>query len=197
MIFDFEKIEAKDRYKLMAGGIIPRPIAWIVTVGLDDIVNIAPFSYFTGLSSNPPTVVVSIGHKSDGSQKDTLKNIRETKKCTICLCDETKLKPMHFSSKELPKDVSESEVFDIKTNLIDKEFPPIIENVPIAFFCTLYSEVELKGSKTIPLILEIKKEYAKDEIISSNLRTDFKPIARLGGEYAFLCEPIKPPEIIK
>ena len=196
MIFDFEKIEAKDRYKLMAGGIIPRPIAWIVTVGLDSVVNIAPFSYFTGLSSNPPTVVVSIGHKSDGSQKDTLKNIRETKKCTICLCDETKLKQMHFSSKELPKDISESETFNIKTKVVEKEFPPIIEDIPIAFFCTLYSEIELKGSKTIPLILEIKKEYAKDDIVNNTLRTDFKPIARLGGEYAFLCEPIKPPKIV-
>ncbi len=195
MIFDFEKIEAKDRYKLMAGGIIPRPIAWIVTVGVNGVVNIAPFSYFTGLSSNPPTVVVSIGHKSDGSQKDTLKNIRETKKCTICLCDETKLKQMHFSSKELAKDVSESETFNIKTKVIEKEFPPIIEDIPIAFFCTLYSEIELKGSKTIPLILEIKKEYAKDDVVNNTLRTNFKPIARLGGEYAFLCESIKPPKI--
>ncbi len=195
MIFDFEKIEAKDRYKLMAGGIIPRPIAWIVTVGLDDVVNIAPFSYFTGLSSNPPTVIVSIGHKSDGSQKDTLKNIRETKKCTICLCDKKELKPMHFSSKELPQGTSESEAFNIETKVIDENFPPIVKDVPVAFFCHLYSEVELKGSKTIPLILEIKKEYAKDGVIDENLRSIFSPVARLGGEYAFLCDPIKPPEI--
>ena len=195
MIFDFEKIEPKDRYKLMAGGIIPRPIAWIVTVGVNGVVNIAPFSYFTGLSSNPPTVIVSIGHKSDGSQKDTLKNIRETKKCTICLCDEKELEPMHFSSKELPQDTSESETFDIETKVIDENFPPIVKDVPLAFFCHLHSEVELKGSKTIPLILEIKKEYAKDGVIDENLRTNFKPIARVGGEYAFLCEPIKPPEM--
>ncbi len=196
MIFDFEKIEPKDRYKLMAGGIIPRPIAWIVTVGLEGVVNIAPFSYFTGLSSNPPTIIVSIGHKSNGSQKDTLKNIRESKKCTICLCDETKLEKMHLSSKELPQDISESETFDIETEVIDENFPPIIKDIPIAFFCHLYSEVELKGSKTIPLILQIKKEYAKDGIIDKNLRTVFNPIARLGGEYAFLCEAIKAPKIM-
>jgi len=195
MIIDFEKIEAKERYKLMAGGIIPRPIAWIVTKSLDGVINIAPFSYFTGLSSNPPTVIVSIGHKSDGSQKDTLKNIRETKKCTICLCDEKELEPMHFSSKELPQDISESKVLGIDTKVIDKEFPPVVKEVPIAFFCTLHSEIDLKESKTIPLVLEIKKEYAKDGIIDENLRTVFKPIARLGGEYAFLCDPIKPPKI--
>lgn len=195
MLIDYEKIEPKDRYKLMAGGIIPRPIAWIVTEGNNGVLNIAPFSYFTGLSSNPPTVIVSIGHKSDGSPKDTLKNIRESKKCTLCIADETLLEPMHFSSKELPSSQSEAKIFDIETKSIVDDFPPIIKNTPLAFFCELYKEVNLKGSKTIPLILEIKKEYVDDNCIDESLRTTYKPIARLGGEYAFLGRIIKPPKI--
>jgi len=195
MLIDYEEIEAKDRYKLMAGGIVPRPIAWIVTKSLTGVINVAPFSYFTALSSNPPTLIVSIGHKSDGSQKDTLKNIRETKKCTLCLPQESQLELMHFSSKELPQNQSEAEIFDIKLKEIDKDFPPMIQDAPLAFFCTFYQEVDLQGSKTIPLILEIKKEFLQDNILDKSLKTTFKPVARLGGEYAFLCDSIKPPKI--
>ncbi len=196
MVIDYEKIEAKDRYKLMAGGIIPRPIAWIVTKGKNGVLNIAPFSYFTGLSSNPPTIIVSIGHKSDGSQKDTLKNIRENKKCTLCLAKETQLQKMHFSSKELDEGISEADTFKIGTQEIEKGYPPIIEDVALAFFCELYQEINLKESKTIPLILEIKKEYIEDKAIDENLRTNYKPIARLGGEYAFLSEKIEAPKMV-
>ncbi len=195
MIFDYEKIEAKDRYKLMAGSIIPRPIAWIVTENENGILNIAPFSYFTGLSSNPPTLVVSIGHKSNGTPKDSLRNIRKSKKCTLCLVREEDLELMHLSSKELDSQTSEAKEFGIKTTRIDENFPPIIKNSPLAFCCELYQEIDLKGSKTIPLILEIKKEFIDDKCVDENLRIDFKPVARLGGEYAFLSEHIEPPRI--
>ncbi len=195
MLVDFSEIEAKERYKLMSGGIIPRPIAWIVTENKKGVINVAPFSYFTGLSSNPPTLIVSIGHKSSGEPKDTLKNIRESKKCTLCLTKEEQLEPMHFSSKELESGISEAVYFDIPTKKIVEDFPPIISEVPLAFFCTLYKEVELKGSKTIPLILEIKSEYIDESAIDKDLRTDFSAIARLGGEYAFLSSKITPPKI--
>jgi len=195
MIFDYEKIEPQKRYKLMAGSIIPRPIAWIVTTNKEGKINIAPFSYFTGLSSNPPTLIVSIGHKSDGSQKDTLKNIRESKRCTLCLVKEEDLKKMHLSSKELGDGVSEADEFEIKTDKLDKDFPPKISSAPVAFFCELYQEVDLKGSKTIPLILKIKKEFIQDGCVDDSLRVEFNPVARLGGEYAFLAEHIEPPRI--
>ena len=102
MLIDYKDQELTQKYQLMAQTIIPRPIAWIVTEDKDGIINVAPFSYFIGLSSQPPTVLVSIGHKADGTPKDTLQNIRETKKCTICMVDEAHLEMMHFSSKGLP-----------------------------------------------------------------------------------------------
>jgi len=77
MLFDLdEDKKVNESYKLMAQTIIPRPIAWVVTED-EGVVNIAPFSYFIGLSSDPATVLISVGHKPDGSPKDTLANIRE------------------------------------------------------------------------------------------------------------------------
>ena len=109
MFVDYDEKALTQRYQLMAQSIIPRPIAWVVTE-YDGVLNVAPFSYFMGLSSEPPTMIISIGHKSDGSQKDTLRNLRESKKCTICMVDESLLEKMHFSSKELADDVSEAEL---------------------------------------------------------------------------------------
>jgi len=197
MIIDYKDKELTEKYQLMAQTIIPRPIAWIVTKSKSGVLNIAPFSYFTGLSSNPPTMIVSIGHKSDGSQKDTLKNIRETKKCTICMVDEKSLEKMHFSSKELGENESEAKVFDIKTKDIFEDFPPMVADVPSAFFCELYQEIELKDSKTIPLIVEIKAQFIDDKIIKDieKITIDFEPVARVGKSYALLGKNITPPTI--
>ena len=145
MLIDYSQKQLTQRYQLMAQTIIPRPIAWIVTYNTQGEINIAPFSYIMGLSSEPPTMVVSIGHKKDGSPKDTLQNIRDTRKCTICMVEEKDLEKMHFSSKGLGKDESEAEVFDIPTKELVDGYPPMIEGVPSAYFCDFNQEIDLGG----------------------------------------------------
>jgi flavin reductase (DIM6/NTAB) family NADH-FMN oxidoreductase RutF len=196
MQISYEDKELTQRYQLMAQTIIPRPIAWIVTQN-NGVTNIAPFSYFMGLSSEPATMIVSIGHKSDGSEKDTLKNIRETGKCTICMVDEPLLEKMHFSSKEMDYSQSEATHFDIATESIVEGFPPMIKGVPSAFFCDFYQELDLRGSKTIPLVVEIKEQYIADRILSDRekITLDYEPVARVGKSYALLGEKINPPLI--
>ena len=197
MVVNYADKELTQRYQLMAQTIIPRPIAWIVTQNEQGLLNIAPFSYFMGLSSEPATMIVSIGHKSDGSEKDTLKNLRETKKCTICMVDEAHLEAMHFSSKELAANESEAAAFDIETKEVVEGFPPMVKGVPSAFFCEFYQEIDLKGSKTIPLVVEIKAQFIDDEIISDKERItlDYAPVARVGKSYALVGEKIIPPKI--
>ena len=196
MLFDYSDTEAIENYKLMAQTIIPRPIAWIVTEN-EGVVNVAPFSYFTGLSSNPPTMIFSVGHKSDGTPKDTLNNLRKNKKCTVCIVKPDHLEMMHFSSKEMAADASEAHAFDIPLNRKVDDFPPMIEGVPVAFFCELYSEVDLGSSKTIPLIVEIKQQYIDENCISDSerLTIDFEPLARVGKSYALLGKMIEAPKI--
>ncbi len=198
MLIDYATQSLGQKYALMSQTIIPRPVAWIVTQNSDGIVNVAPFSYFTGLSSEPPTVVVAIGHKADGTPKDTLRNIRETKKCTLCLVDEAHLAPMHFSSKALSHEESEAEYFDIPVKKVLESFPPLVEGVPAAFFCTLHQEITLAGSKTIPLVLEIHQQFLDERVVTEDedkISISFKPVARIGKKYAFLGEEIDPPTI--
>ncbi len=196
MLFDYSKTDPSQNYKLMSQTIIPRPIAWIVTEG-DGVVNVAPFSYFTGLSSKPPTVIVSIGHKSDGTPKDTLANIRKHRKCTVCMVAPGQMRTMHYSSKEISSQISEAEEFNIPLKSMVEGFPPVVEGTPSAFFCELFKEVELPGSKTIPLILEIKRQFVDDEAIvdKERLRVRFEPLARVGRYYTTLAEDLIPPKI--
>jgi len=197
MIFDLLKdTKLNENYKLMAQTILPRPIAWVVTED-NGVINIAPFSYFIGLSSEPASVLISVGHKADGTPKDTLANIRKNQKCTICMVEERDLEKMHFSSKGLEKDVSEAEQFDIETKIMIKGYPPIIKGVPSAYFCMLNQEIDLGGGTTIPLILNVKKIFVDDKIITDRerLSISFKPIARIGKSYAFLGEEIEAPMI--
>ncbi len=197
MIFDLSKdTKINENYKLMAQTILPRPIAWVVTED-EGIINIAPFSYFIGLSSEPAAVLISVGHKPDGTPKDTLANIRKNKKCTICMVEEENLEKMHFSSKGLDKKESEAEEFDIPTkNLIDG-YPPIIEGVPSAYFCTFNQEIDLGNSSTIPIVLNVKEIFIDDRTITNKerLTISFKPIARIGRSYAFLGDEVDAPNI--
>lgn len=196
MLIDYREKNATEIYKLMSQSIIPRPIAWVITED-EGVVNIAPFSYFTGLSSNPPTMLFSVGHKSDGSPKDTLANLRKHRKCTICVVEEGHLEAMHLSSKELEHAHSEAEAFAIPTVRTAGEFPPMIENAPVAFFCELYQEIPLGESKTIPLIVEIKQQFVDAGSMPDieQLTIDYKPVARIGKRYAFLGDEITPPVI--
>ena len=195
MLIDFKDKTPVERYFLMANTVIPRPVAWIATEG--EVLNLAPFSYFTPLSSEPPAMIVSIGHRPDGTPKDTLRNLRESKKCVVSIVDETHFEAMHLSSKALDSLQSEAEVFEIPTEKKVEGFPPMPEGVKVAFFCEYLQEVELKGSKTVPVIIEIKHLFLDDRIISDRekIKIEFDAIARVGSRYASLREDIIAPDI--
>ncbi len=188
-------ISATDIYKVMSQTVIPRPIAWVVTED-EGVTNIAPFSYFTPLASTPPTLLVSVGHKPDGSPKDTLYNLRKNKTCTLCLADSSLLKPLHYSSKPLPRNVSEAKTFDIALERRDEAFPPVVADAPVAYFCMLREEITL-GGPTVPLVLDVKAIWLADRIVKDpqRLSIDFEPLARLGKAYATIGEKLEAPTI--
>ncbi len=182
MLKDYATLNPTQIYKLMSQTVIPRPIAWIVTED-EGIVNAAPFSYFIPLSSNPPTVIVSIGHKTDGTPKDTLANIRKTKKATICFVNEENLEDMKRTSESLPKDQSEISAFDIRTKSILQDYPPIIESTKTAFFCDFFQELDI-GGKTVPIILKVNFQFIDKAIIDEKWNLDLDNIGRVGKNFA-------------
>ena len=179
-IIDFNKIEKLDRYKLMAGNIIPRPIAWIVTEN-EGIINIAPFSYFTGVGGEPPLLMVSIGRKKLNldEPKDTFKNIKETKKASVCLVPVEMTEIMDKTGEVLPHNISEAAKFGIALEKPDENFPPIVKGCKRAFLTKLYGTFENEKMENVPFFLKIEKMYIEGE---------FEPVARVGKSYAKLCE---------
>ena len=115
----------------------------------------------------------------------------------VCIVDEDHFEAMHLSSKSLDASQSEVEVFDIPTTKIIEAFPPMPEGIKVALFCEYLQEVDLKGSKTIPVIIEIKHLYLDNEIISDQekITLEFSGIARVGREYATLNKNIIAPKI--
>ncbi len=198
MLYDYSTTKPSDNYKLMSQSIVPRPIAWIVTED-SGVVNVAPFSYFTALSSSPPTLIISIGHKRDGTEKDTLSNIRKTGKCTICMVEPKSLEQMHLSSTELAKEESEAQKFDIPLKEMVEGFPPMVADAPSALFCRLYKEVELPGSNTIPLILQIVKHFVDDRYITDadGMKFSFDTVGREGRSYRLPGNIVNPPKTCK
>ena len=197
MIIDYHQISPPDRYKLMAQSIVPRPIAWIATED-EGVINLAPFSYFSPLSSEPPTLIVSVGHRADGSPKDTLANLRKNGRCTLCLVSGNLLEPMHYSSKSLPHEESEAKRFGIEMIERFEGFAPAIKDSPVAFACTLLQEIDLVGSKTRPLILRIEAQYLAKECIKSQefLSLDCSSLlSRVGAGYALIGDRIDAPKI--
>ena len=186
MLFDFETLDGASRYKLMSGSIVPRPIAWITTED-EGTLNLAPFSYFTPLSSNPATVIVSIGHKEDGSQKDTLANILRTKRATISFVNPVAMEDMEHSAFSHPKEVSETQEHNIQTRVIKEGYPPMVESSEHAFCCEFYQKVDMPG-KTVPVVLELKYAFFKEGTVDDNQHVKVDPIGRVGNAYAKMQE---------
>lgn len=186
MIIDYKDVNDLNRYKIMSDTVVPRPIAWIVTED-EGVLNAAPFSYFVPLSSNPPVLVVSIGHKEDGSQKDSLANILKTKKATICFANKDNVDQVKKCSYSLGKEESEIEKFEIDTQKVLEDFPPMISSSQSALFCEFHSKIELEG-KTVPLILEIKKQYIEDGRLDEKSHVHVENVGRCGAHFKAMVD---------
>ncbi len=187
MHYTIEDLETNDVYKLISNLVVPRPIAWVSTLSDKDILNLAPFSYFIPLSSSPATLLISIGHKSDGSEKDTLKNLRDTKKCSIVIAQPSDLKELDESAAPLEYNRSEYSALHIDSKVLNPDYPAVPKSAQIVLFCEYLKEVELDGSATIPVIVEVKKVYINNALVedSDNLKIALnRPIlARVGRSY--------------
>ncbi|HET8699204.1 MAG TPA: flavin reductase family protein, partial [Gammaproteobacteria bacterium] len=107
MELELAQLPALERYKILIGLVIPRPIAWISTWSENGVANCAPFSFFNVISEEPPLCIVSFNWRSDGLLKHTLKNIRRTGEFVVNLADEGTANQMHLCGTELPESESE------------------------------------------------------------------------------------------
>src|SRR5215470_13794638 len=136
----------RDIYKLMVGVIVPRPIAFVSTISADGIRNLAPFSFFTGISANPPVICFSpMIRGSDGARKDTLRNIEVTKEFVVNVVSEGFAEKMNICSAEFPPEVDEFEMSGLTPVPSDLVKPPRVKESCINLECRLVQIVDRKS----------------------------------------------------
>ena len=105
----FRELDPHDRYKLLCGVVVPRPIALVTTLDENGGVNAAPFSFFNVFSEDPPLLVLGLQHKADFSPKDTTRNIHRSGQFVVHLVDEALAATMNDCAIDFPSGDSEVE----------------------------------------------------------------------------------------
>jgi flavin reductase (DIM6/NTAB) family NADH-FMN oxidoreductase RutF len=135
----------RENYKLLIGSIIPRPIAFVTSRSKDGILNGAPFSYFSIVSSNPPLISLAIQRKK-GKQKDTSRNIVDTKEFVVQIVDEENVEKVNKTAATLSPEQSEIELANLSPIKSTRITVPGIKEAKIRMECTLEQVIELGGT---------------------------------------------------
>src|SRR3954467_3250992 len=137
MILDFTALKPRDAYGWMISTILPRPIAWVSTISAEGKTNLAPFSYFQGVTANPPTLMFVPVNTREGAKKDTVRNIEEVPEFVVNLVPFALAESMNRTSASLPYGESEFDTFAIGSAPSERVRPPRVAAAPVAFECTL------------------------------------------------------------
>ena len=183
--FDFKQLSERERYKLMIGTIIPRPIALVTTVDEDGRINAAPFSFFNCLSADPPILAIGVENNADMSFKDTGHNIRMTEVFTVNIVSFAIAEAMHVCGAKYPRGVDELKQAGLTAMPGEKVASPFIAEAPAAFECRRHVTLELGRSRQIVMGEIVYAHYRDGVVDPERLHVDpaaVDAIARLGGD---------------
>ena len=183
--FDFEQLTERERYKLMIGTIIPRPIALVTTVDEHGRINAAPFSFFNCLSADPPILAIGVENNADMSFKDTGHNIRMTEVFTVNIVSFAIAEAMHVCGAKYPRGVDELKEAGLTAMPGEKVASPWIAEAPAAFECRRHVTLELGRSRQIVMGEIVYAHYQDGVVDPERLHVDpaaVDAIARLGGD---------------
>jgi len=181
VIIDSQSFSPNALYRFMISVVVPRPIAFVSTVGRSGRFNVAPFSYFNAITNRPPLFGISINLRG-GEHKDTLRNIRDSGEFVINSVSETLAARMVQTSGDWLEDVDEFELVGLTPVPSDLVRPPRVGESPVSMECRLYREIEL-GDATF-VVGEMLRAHVSEDVLSEG-RVDIeklKPLGRLGGD---------------
>lgn len=186
MEIDAEKTPARDVYRWMISAVLPRPIAWVSSLSANGSGNLAPFSFFNGVCSNPPTLLFCPANKRDGSKKDTLRNIEATKEFVVNIVPYSLANVMNDTSAEYAPDQDEFDMVKIERAPSVKVRAPRVKAAPVHFECVLQqivtvSEGAMGGNIVIGRIVWMG---IHDDVLNAQREIDprkLDAIGRMGG----------------
>lgn len=193
--FDVASLSSKAAYKLLSSAVVPRPIAWLTTLSENGGINLAPFSFFNAVSSEPPMIAVSIEDRAPGVDKDSLANIKCTGSFVCHVVTEALLEATVTSAIEFPSEISEVEIARLK--LIESTHIPVprLSQAPVSMECELETLLRVGKAATL-VIAKIVCFHVQDELYK-NGRIDserLQAVGRMsGGDFATTRELISLP----
>ncbi len=186
MKIDPASLNRREAHELFVGAILPRPIAWVSTVGRDGVYNVAPFSFFTGMCVKPPVVGFAVGSKRDGGKKDTLANIEFAKEFVINVVTDTLGEAMNQTSGEYPSHIDEFQVAKLNPMKSDLVKPPRVAESPVNMECRLMQILEFADGPCVNafIIGEVLRVHIKDELWAGEAINGptLKGIGRMGAD---------------
>lgn len=186
MHIDMSTLSPIQAYALMTQTVIPRPVAWVLTENDDKSYNLAPFSYFNGLASDPPMIMLSIGLAPDGSIKDTRANIESNKEFVLHIAHREMAESMTKSSATMPRNESEVDMLGLKLTDMPGSSLPRLADCRVAYACEFDSLHMIKEQAII--FAALKHLYVDDAVTGKDAKgrmcvnaVDVDPLGRLGG----------------
>ena len=184
-----QDLHPRDRYRLLTSLVVPRPIAWVSTLGADGSANLAPFSFFNAVGGNPPTIMISVGQRG-GSAKDTLRNIQETGEFVVNLPSQDLAQALNASSANVNYEVDEFELAGLGKSPSLLVRPPRVSEAAAAMEVRATQFVPVEGSHYTLVLGQVLVFHLREDVLRSNGLADaarLDPLARLGGsEYSSL-----------
>lgn len=182
--FDFARLTPRERYKLLIGAVVPRPIALVTTVDAAGIVNAAPFSFFNCLSADPAILALGVEYRPTGAQKDTGRNVRETLSFTVNIVSDALVEGMNVCATPFEPGVDELAAAGLTAMPGVKVPCPWIGQAPAAFECRHHTTLGIGNSREIILGEVVYAHFRADTIDPGNLHVDaaaLDAIGRMGG----------------
>jgi flavin reductase (DIM6/NTAB) family NADH-FMN oxidoreductase RutF len=169
-----------DNYKLITNLVVPRPIAWVTSLNDEGLINLAPFSFFNAVGSDPLYIVIGIGNRDEGNPKDTARNIQASGDFVVNLVTEELLDAMNVSAADFPADESELTAAKLHAAPSARVKSPRLAEAQASLECKLFQAQPL-GTNTL-IIGEVVMFHVADHLIGPRLRVNnFAPIGRLGS----------------
>jgi flavin reductase (DIM6/NTAB) family NADH-FMN oxidoreductase RutF len=180
MILDPDALPPRERHQLLIGTVIPRPIAFVSTIGAGGH-NVAPFSYFALIATTPPLLGVSVGTRR-GVPKDTLRNARETGDFVVNIVDEDLIRRAVHASGEWPYGADEFALAGLTPAASELVRSPRVTESPVSYECRVERIVDFDATSLI--VGRIVRAHVRDDLFRDGRvdATRLKPVSRLGGE---------------
>jgi flavin reductase (DIM6/NTAB) family NADH-FMN oxidoreductase RutF len=185
MEFDFTTLPPKDRYRLLIGSVVPRPIALVTTLDEEGVPNAAPFSFFNCFSHDPPIVALGMELRPDGGLKDTVRIIRATREFVVNLVSEEIAERMNICAVDFPEGMSELPAAGLTATASSVVKPPRIQESPVNMECKLIEELRFGDAGKRSIVLgEVLRFHVRDDVLTPRGHIDLdamKPVGRLAG----------------